>query len=159
LARRVKTSGASFLPLERHDMKKQASAVWTGGIKDGSGKISTASGALDQVNYGFKSRFEDGPGTNPEELVGAAHAGCFTMALSLILGQHNLKATQIDTKATITLEQDGDGFTITASHLDVVATIPGATAEQFAEIAHMAELGCPVSKLLKATITMDARLA
>lgn len=139
-------------------MIKNASAVWRGGIKDGGGTISTETGVLREAPYGFKSRFEDGPGTNPEELIGAAHAGCFSMALSLMLGEAGLTPEQIDTKAAVTLEKAGDGFEITASHLTVVARIPGADQAKFMEIANKAKTGCPVSKLLKANITMDARL-
>jgi osmotically inducible protein OsmC len=139
-------------------MIKNASAVWRGGIKDGGGTISTETGVLKEAPYGFKSRFENGPGTNPEELIGAAHAGCFSMALSLMLGEAGLKPEQIDTKAAVTLEKVGDGFEITASHLTVVARIPGADQAKFMEIASKAKAGCPVSKLMKANITMDARL-
>jgi osmotically inducible protein OsmC len=139
-------------------MKKHASAVWKGGIKDGQGTISTETGVLSNAPYGFKSRFEDGPGTNPEELIGAAHAGCFSMALSLMLGNAGLTVDTIETKAEITLEKDGEGFSITASHLTVTAKIPGTDAETFARIATQAKEGCPVSKLLKANITMDATL-
>lgn len=140
-------------------MKKKAWAVWKGGIKDGGGVISTETGVLKDAPYGFKSRFESGPGTNPEELIGAAHAGCFSMALSLILGEAGLKVEKIETHAEITLDKVGDGFEITASHLNVVATIPGASAAQFEELANKAKAGCPVSKLMKAKISMDARLA
>nr|WP_314630689.1 OsmC family protein [uncultured Noviherbaspirillum sp.] len=139
-------------------MIKNASAVWRGGIKDGGGTISTETGVLKEAPYGFKARFENGPGTNPEELIGAAHAGCFSMALSLMLGEAGLKPEQIDTKAAVTLDKVGDGFEITASHLTVVARIPGADEAKFMEIANKAKAGCPVSKLLKANITMDARL-
>jgi osmotically inducible protein OsmC len=139
-------------------MIKNASAVWRGGIKDGGGTISTETGVLKEAPYGFKSRFENGPGTNPEELIGAAHAGCFSMALSLMLGEAGLKPEQIDTKAAVTLDKVGDGFEITASHLTVVARIPGADQAKFMEIASKAKAGCPVSKLMKANITMDARL-
>jgi osmotically inducible protein OsmC len=139
-------------------MIKNASAVWRGGIKDGGGTISTETGVLKEAPYGFKARFEDGPGTNPEELIGAAHAGCFSMALSLMLGEAGLKPDQIDTKAAVTLDKVGDGFEITASHLTVVARIPGADEAKFMEIANKAKAGCPVSKVLKANITMDARL-
>ncbi|MFT5532258.1 MAG: osmotically inducible protein OsmC [Burkholderiaceae bacterium] len=139
-------------------MIKNASAVWQGGIKDGGGTISTESGVLKEAPYGFNARFEGGKGTNPEELIGAAHAGCFSMALSLMLGDAGMVAERIDTKAAVTLEKIGDGFTITASHLTVVAKIPGADAAQFADIAAKAKAGCPVSKLMTATITMDARL-
>ncbi len=140
-------------------MKKHASAVWQGGIKDGKGTISTETGVLSNAPYGFKSRFEDGPGTNPEELIGAAHAGCFSMALSLMLGNAGLTAERIETKAAVTLEKVGEGFSITAVHLDVKAKIPGTDTETFQRIATQAKEGCPVSKLFKATITMDATLA
>jgi osmotically inducible protein OsmC len=139
-------------------MKKWGTAAWQGGIKDGKGAISTESGALNAYPYGFSSRFEGQPGTNPEELIGAAHAGCFTMALSLILGEAKLVASQMDTKADVTLDKVDDGFAITAVHLTLRAKVPGASAEQFAELAGKAKLGCPVSKLLKATITLDAQL-
>ncbi len=139
-------------------MIKKASAVWKGSLKDGGGTISTETGVLREAPYGFKARFEGGKGTNPEELIGAAHAGCFSMALSLMLGEAGLTAEKIETEAAITLEKLDSGFTITASHLTVVAKIPGATAEQFAEIAGKAKAGCPVSKLLNAKISMDAKL-
>jgi lipoyl-dependent peroxiredoxin len=139
-------------------MKKKAWAVWKGGIKDGGGTISTETGVLKEAPYGFKARFEDGKGTNPEELIGAAHAGCFSMALSLMLGDAGLTADKIETTAEVTLEKIGAGFEITASHLTVNAVIPGANQAKFEEIANKAKVGCPVSKLLKATITMDAKL-
>lgn len=139
-------------------MKKSASAHWSGGIKDGQGTISTETGVLSEAPYGFKSRFEDGPGTNPEELIGAAHAGCFSMALALELGKANLTADRIDTKAVVTLDKDGDGFSITAVHLTCKAIVPGADADGFAKIAQATKAGCPVSKVLKATITLDATL-
>src|SRR5690606_34273208 len=135
---------------------KKASAVWNGGIKDGQGTISTETGVLDAAPYGFKSRFEDGPGTNPEELIGAAHAGCFSMALSMMLGDAGFKPERIETHAAVTLEKAADGFTITASHLTVTARVPGADAARFEEIAQKAKAGCPVSKLLNANITMEA---
>jgi osmotically inducible protein OsmC len=137
---------------------KNASAVWQGGIKDGGGTISTETGVLKQAPYGFKARFEGGPGTNPEELIGAAHAGCFSMALSLMLTEAGMPPAKIDTKAAVTLEKVGDGFEITSSHLDVVASIPGIDQAKFDEIANKAKAGCPVSKLLKTNITMTARL-
>lgn len=140
-------------------MKKTGSAVWRGGIKDGKGAISTETGALKDYPYGFASRFEGQPGTNPEELIGAAHAGCFTMALSLILGEAKLVAEQMDTKAEVTLDKDGDGFSITSVHLTLHARIPGATQAQFEEATGKAKAGCPVSKLLNAKITLDATLA
>ena len=139
-------------------MIKKAWAVWKGGIKDGGGTLSTETGVLNQAPYGFKSRFEDGKGTNPEELIGAAHAGCFSMALSLMLGESGLTPEKIETHADVTLEKVGEGFEITASHLSVVAKIPGADPAKFEQIANQAKTGCPVSKLLKAKITMEARL-
>jgi osmotically inducible protein OsmC len=139
-------------------MQKSGSAKWQGGMKDGIGAISTQSGVLKDAPYGFKARFEGGPGTNPEELIGAAHAGCFTMALSMILGQANMVAQSIETKATVTLEQDAGGYSITAVHLDVAATIPGAEQSAFDQCTAAAKAGCPVSKLLKAPITMNATL-
>ena len=139
-------------------MKKRASAVWVGSIREGQGTISTETGVMREAPYGFKSRFEDGPGTNPEELIGAAHAGCFSMALSLILGNAGLTAERIETGAEVTLEKIGEGFEITASHLTVNAKVPGTDAETFLKLATEAKEGCPVSKLLKAKITMDAKL-
>ena len=139
-------------------MKTQGSAVWSGGIKYGTGAISTQSGALKDYPYGFTSRFEGKPGTNPEELIGAAHAGCFTMALSLILGEANLTAESMETTAQVTLDKVDDGFAITAVHLTLKAKVPGATQATFAELAGKAKAGCPVSKLLNAAITLDATL-
>ena len=139
-------------------MKTQGSAVWSGGIKDGKGAISTKSGALKDYPYGFASRFEGKPGTNPEELIGAAHAGCFTMALSLILGEAKLTAERMETTADVTLDKGADGFSITSVHLTLKAKIPGATKEQFEELAGKAKAGCPVSKLLNAEITLDTTL-
>jgi len=139
-------------------MIKRAWAVWKGGIKDGIGAISTETGVLNEAPYGFKSRFENGKGTNPEELIGAAHAGCFSMALSLMLGEAGLTAERIETHAAITLDRIDGAFTITASHLTLTAKVPGATQAQFLEIANKAKAGCPVSKVLKANITMDATL-
>lgn len=139
-------------------MTTYGTAVWKGGLKDGIGAISTKSGALKDHPYGFAARFEGGPGTNPEELIGGAHAGCFTMALSLILGEAGFTATEMNTKAEITLIKDGDGFTITKSHLTLRAKIPGIDAAKFQELADMAEKGCPVSKVLKAQISLDAAL-
>ena len=139
-------------------MKRSASAFWTGDLKTGKGKISTQSGALKDNPYGFNTRFEDQPGTNPEELIGAAHAGCFSMALSMILEQHELTAEKIDTKADVKLEEVDGGFAITAVHLTLKAKIPGATQEQFDQATEAAKTGCPVSKLLKAEITLDAEL-
>ncbi len=135
------------------------SAKWQGGIKDGKGAISTKSGALNDYPYGFASRFEGKPGSNPEELIGAAHAACFTMALSLILGEAKLTAEQMETKADVTLEKQGDGFAITSVHLTLTAKIPGADNAKFQELAGKAKAGCPVSKLLNTKITLDATLA
>jgi osmotically inducible protein OsmC len=140
-------------------INRTASAAWQGGLKDGKGSISTESGALASYPYGFASRFEGKKGTNPEELLGAAHAGCFTMALSLILGEAGLTATQMDTSARVTLEQVEGGFAITAVHLTLKAKIPGADQAKFAELAGKAKAGCPVSKVLSgADITLDAQL-
>ena len=139
-------------------MKASGSAVWSGGLKDGKGAISTKSGALKDYPYGFASRFEGRPGTNPEELIGAAHAGCFTMALSLMLGEAQLTAERMETSAEVTLDKAGDGFAITAVHLTLTAKIPGASEAQFKELTAKAKAGCPVSKLLKADISLDARL-
>jgi osmotically inducible protein OsmC len=139
-------------------MSTYGSAVWSGGIKDGKGAISTKSGALKEYPYGFASRFEGKPGTNPEELIGAAHAGCFTMALSLILGEAGLTAEKMETQADVTLEKQADGFAITAVHLTLKAKIPGADDAKFQELAAKAKAGCPVSKLFKTNITLDAML-
>jgi osmotically inducible protein OsmC len=133
-------------------------ARWQGGLKDGKGAISTKSGALKDYPYGFASRFEGKPGTNPEELIGAAHAGCFTMALSLILGEAGLAADEMNTQADVTLEKLADGFAITRVHLTLRAKIPGTDDAQFKDLAAKAKAGCPVSKLLKAEITLDAAL-
>jgi osmotically inducible protein OsmC len=140
-------------------MSTYGTAKWQGGLKDGKGALSTKSGALSDYPYGFASRFEGKPGSNPEELIGSAHAGCFTMALSLILEQAGFKADQMDTKAEITLEKQGDGFAITKSHLILRAKIPGMDDAKFKELAGVAEKNCPVSKLLKAEISLDAALA
>jgi lipoyl-dependent peroxiredoxin len=134
-------------------------AKWQGGLKDGKGAISTKSGALSEYPYGFASRFEGKPGTNPEELIGGAHAGCFTMALSLILGEAGFTAEEMTAKAEITLVKQDDGFAITKSHLTLRAKIPGLDDAKFKELAGLAEKNCPVSKLLKAEITLDAALA
>lgn len=139
-------------------INRKGSAVWSGGLKDGKGAISTESGALDQYPYGFAARFEGKKGTNPEELLGAAHAGCFTMALSLILGEAGLTASEMSTTAKVTLEQVEGGFAITAVHLTLNARIPGADQKTFEELAGKAKAGCPVSKLFKADITLDATL-
>jgi osmotically inducible protein OsmC len=139
-------------------INRHGSAQWQGGIKDGKGAISTESGALKNYPYGFASRFEGLPGTNPEELLAAAHAGCFTMALSLILGEAKLTAESMETSAKVTLEQVEGGYAITAVHLKLEARIPGADQETFEKLAGMAKAGCPVSKLFKADITLDATL-
>jgi osmotically inducible protein OsmC len=140
-------------------MERKASAHWQGGLKDGHGTVSTASGVLSQTQYSFSTRFENGIGTNPEELLAAAHAGCFSMALSAQLDNAGLKAEAIDTKATLTFEKTDAGFTITKVHLDLTAKIPGADAEKFQKAAADAKAGCPVSRLFKADITLDAKLA
>src|ERR1041385_1667108 len=137
---------------------RRGSAVWRGGLKDGKGAISTESGALKDYPYGFAARFEGQRGSNPEELIGAAHASCFTMALSLILGEANLKADQMDTTAEVTLEQVEGGFAITNIHLTLKAKVPGADQATLAHLAAKAKDGCPVSKLFKANITLDATL-
>jgi len=139
-------------------IKRNGSAVWKGGLKDGKGTVSTGSGVLKDSPYGFGTRFEGQPGTNPEELIGAAHAGCFSMALSAKLGEAKLTPEKIATTATVSLEKGEKGFAITAIHLDVTAKIPGATAEQFETIANDAKANCPVSKVLNATITLAAKL-
>jgi osmotically inducible protein OsmC len=139
-------------------IKRHGSAAWQGGIKDGRGTISTESGALSAYPYGFASRFEGQKGSNPEELIGAAHAACFTMALSLILGEAKLTAEQMDTTAEVTLQQVEGGFSITAVHLTLKAKVPGTDQKTFEELAAKAKAGCPVSKLFKADITLDATL-
>ncbi|MDB5762488.1 MAG: osmC [Herminiimonas sp.] len=139
-------------------MKRTASAVWTGGLKDGKGSISTQSGVLDNTQYGFSTRFENGPGTNPEELIAAAHAGCFTMALSAQLGEASMTAENLKTIASVTLDKVDGGFAITAVHLDLTARIPGADRQAFDAAVTKAKVGCPVSKLLNAAITLDAKL-
>lgn len=139
-------------------MKKTASAHWQGGLKDGKGTISTQSGVLSDSPYGFKTRFEDQPGTNPEELIGAAHAGCFSMALSKELGDAGMTAESIETKAEVTLDKVDGGFAITAVHLSLRAKIPGADRAAFEQAAEAAKNGCPVSKVLNAEITLDAVL-
>jgi osmotically inducible protein OsmC len=143
---------------EESTMKRQASAVWTGGLKDGRGTISAPSGVLKDTPYSFQTRFEDSPGTNPEELIAAAHAGCFTMALSGQLGTANLTAEKLQTTASVTMEKLDAGWTVTTIHLDVTARIPGATDPVFQEKAKAAKEGCPISRLLNANITMQARL-
>jgi osmotically inducible protein OsmC len=139
-------------------IKRHGSAAWQGGLKDGKGAISTESGALNAYPYGFASRFEGQRGSNPEELIGAAHAACFTMALSLILGENKLRADQMDTAAEVTLEQVEGGFANTAVHLTLKAKIPGTDQATFEKLAGKAKAGCPVSKLFKADISLEAIL-
>jgi lipoyl-dependent peroxiredoxin len=139
-------------------MKRKASALWKGSLKEGKGTISTDSGVLSDTQYSFATRFADGKGTNPEELIAAAHAGCFSMALSNELGKSGLTPESIRTGAIVTLEQMASGFAITAVHLDVSAKVPGASRQAFEAAAGAAKSGCPVSKVLKADITMDAKL-
>src|SRR5690554_5212250 len=139
-------------------MIKKGSAVWEGSFKEGSGTISTESGALKKAAYGVPQRFEGQPGSNPEELIGAAHASCFSMALSLMLGDAGFEPASIQTTAAVKLEKVGDGFAITSSHLSVHARVPGIEPDKFSEIATLAKAGCPVSKTLNLEITMDATL-
>ena len=139
-------------------IKRKGSAAWQGGLKDGKGSISTESGVLKETQYSFSTRFENGVGTNPEELLAAAHAGCFTMALSGQLGARGMTAEKLETTATVTLAKDGEGFSITKSHLNLAARIPGADQAKFDEAVKAAETGCPVSKLFKAEITVTAHL-
>jgi osmotically inducible protein OsmC len=140
-------------------MKRTAQAKWQGDLKSGTGTISTASGTLASTPYSFHTRFEDGKGTNPEELLAAAHAGCFTMALSAQLAQAGLKADSLETSCTITLEQKEGGFAITGSHLELKAKVPGATQEAFEKATQAAKAGCPVSKLYNTAITLNATLS
>jgi osmotically inducible protein OsmC len=139
-------------------MKRTANAEWRGDLKSGKGLISTASGVLSKSQYSFSTRFEDGIGTNPEELLAAAHAGCFTMAVSAQLGGAGLTAESLETTCTISLEKGADGFGITESHLELKAKIPGATQEAFDKAVQAAKAGCPVSKLYKTNITLNATL-
>ena len=139
-------------------MKRKASAAWNGSLKEGKGSISTESGVLDHAQYSFGTRFESGIGTNPEELVAAAHADCFSMQLSALLGKAGLVPDQIATIAVVTFENLDQGWTVTESHLEVRASIPGTTAESFAKLAEDAKTGCLMSRLLKTTVTMDAKL-
>ena len=139
-------------------MKRSASAVWKGGLKDGRGTISTQSGVLAETQYSFSTRFEEGKGTNPEELIAAAHAGCFSMALSAQLANAGKTAESIQTEATVTMDKTDAGFTITAVHLKVRARVPGASPPDFQTAAEAAKAGCPVSRVLKADITMEAKL-
>ena len=140
-------------------MKRSASAVWEGNLKDGQGTISTESGVLSQTSYSFSTRFENGRGTNPEELVAAAHAGCFSMALSAELGKASITPKSIHTTANLTMERHEAGWTVTAIHLDVNARIPGGDKARFEAAANAAKAGCPISRLLNAKITMEARLS
>jgi lipoyl-dependent peroxiredoxin len=140
-------------------MVRKASAVWKGGLKDGQGTVSTESGVLKSVAYNFVQRFENEPGTNPEELIAAAHASCFSMALSAELGKANLKPASIETKAALTLEKLDVGFTTTRIHLEVTASVPGASNEAFLKASEDAKRGCPISRLLNTTITLEAKLA
>jgi osmotically inducible protein OsmC len=139
-------------------MKRHASAHWQGGLKDGKGTVSTQSGVLEKQQYSFGTRFENGKGTNPEELIGAAHAGCFSMALSMVLGESDMTADSIDTKATVSLDETDSGFEISAIHLDLVAKIPGADKAAFEKAANAAKENCPVSQVLNAKVTLDAKL-
>lgn len=139
-------------------MQRKASAVWKGGLKDGKGTVSSASGVLSNTAYSFATRFENNPGTNPEELIAAAHAACFSMALSAQLSGANLTPESISTNATLTMEKLDSGWTITAVHLDVVARVPNASSTDFDKAAQNAKSGCPVSKVLKADISMNAKL-
>jgi lipoyl-dependent peroxiredoxin len=140
-------------------MKRSASAVWKGGLKDGRGTVSAGSGVLSNVPYNFSMRFEDEKGTNPEELIAAAHAACFSMALSGQLGNAGMTAESINTTATVTLEKVGEAFTVTSSHLDTTVKIPNADKAKFQEAAEGAKAGCPISRLLNTKITLDAKLA
>ena len=139
-------------------MERSASAVWKGGLKDGKGEFSVPSGVFSHLPYSFKTRFEDAPGTNPEELIAAAHASCFSMALSAQLGAANLTPESINTTANLKMEKQDSGWAITAIHLDVSAKIPNSDDAAFQKAAQDAKAGCPVSKVLKATITMSAKL-
>ena len=139
-------------------MKRKASAVWRGGLKDGKGTISSESGVLKETQYSFSTRFENGIGTNPEELIAAAHAGCFSMAFSAELGKAGITPESIHTTATITMDKTDAGWTITESHLDVAAKIPGVDPAKFTAAANAAKAGCPISRLLRANVTMDAKL-
>ena len=139
-------------------MKRTANAEWQGDLKSGMGTLSTASGVLSSTNYSFHTRFEDGKGTNPEELLAAAHAGCFTMALSAQLAGAGLTADKLATTCTISLEKGAEGFGITESHLDLVAKVPGASQEAFDKAVQAAKAGCPVSKLYNTKITLTSKL-
>jgi lipoyl-dependent peroxiredoxin len=160
--RTISVYNGEGLDLNRHNeektMERKASAVWKGGLKDGKGTISAPGGVLKDTQYSFTSRFENGPGTNPEELIAAAHAACFSMALSAQLGGANLTPESISTNVTLTMEKLDSGWTITSSHIDVVGKVPGADAAAFQKYAEAAEKGCPVSKVLNAKISMTAKL-
>ena len=136
--------------------KKRGSAHWEGSLKEGKGTVSMESGALEEQPYGFNTRFEDKPGTNPEEMIAAAHASCFSMALSMVLGEAGMTATAIDTRATVTLDQVDGGFAVTKSHLDVTISVPDAEVADILKAAQGAKEGCPISKLMNCEITMDA---
>ena len=147
------------MPARAHDlsrMKRTAKAVWSGDLKTGTGQISTETGVLKDTQYSFLSRFESGIGTNPEELLAAAHAGCFSMALSAELGGAGIKPERIETSAAVTLEKVTEGFAITQVHLDVTVTSPGSDRTALEAAAARAKAGCPVSKVLNAKISMDA---
>ena len=139
-------------------MKTFGAAEWSGGFKDGKGAISTKSGALNKYPYGVGARFEGKPGTNPEELIGAAHAGCFTMAFALFLSGENITAEHMDTQSDVELEKEGEGFAVKKVHLTLKAKIPGVDEAKFQQLAKQAKENCPISKLLTATITLDATL-
>ena len=139
-------------------MQRKASAIWRGSLKDGKGSISTDSGTLKDTQYSFSTRFENGTGTNPEELIAAAHSGCFAMAFSAELGKVGLTPESISATATVTLDKTNEGFTVTESHLDVTAKVPGADKAKVQEIANAAKAGCPISRLLKANVTMDLKV-
>jgi len=154
----IYNNGGHQLIIEDRKMQRKASAVWKGGLKDGKGAVSSSSGVLNSTPYSFSTRFENTPGTNPEELIAAAHAGCFSMALSGQLGAANLTASTIETTATLTMEKLDSGWTITAVHLDVIGHVPNADQAAFQKAADNAKSGCPVSKVLNAKITMTAKL-
>lgn len=139
-------------------MKRNASAIWQGGLMDGKGRLTTNSGVLSDTQYSFHTRFEEGRGTNPEELIAAAHAGCFSMALSMMLGESNIKPEKINTTATVSLDKSDGGFSITESHLEVRVRAPGADEKTFQAAAEKAKAGCPVSRALSMKITMNAAL-
>jgi lipoyl-dependent peroxiredoxin len=140
-------------------MIRKASAVWTGGLKDGKGRVSTETGVLKDVSYNFSQRFEDQPGTNPEELVAAAHSACYAMALAGALGKANLQPESVEARAKLTFEKQDVGFTTTNIHLEVTAKVSGIGQEAFLKIAEEAKKGCPISRLLNTNITLDAKLA